>query len=829
MQRSLRATSPKLVLVACIATVSALVGCSQFVDFDRSQIPDQNGKDGGRPSDGGTGGMDAGKDAGPTPMDASMDATMSLPDGNMSMEGGREGGTGCNPADHAGCAADQLCCDTDTDGSFECVTTSPTQCESCGTACDTDVADVCTDRSCGCGAGSTTECEGDTPVCEPDQSLCVECRDSNDCTGNPNGEFCFLPGVTATAQDNTCVECDPATHAGCEGTKPWCNATGACEACTTAGNKCPGSQTCLSTGACECSSSSECTSSTAPICDGSTKQCRGCNAVGECTAIGKTYCVGNESCTDCLPTTEAGCSGTTPDCRLNGASVYQCLGCTTNAHCANLGVTDVCNTGTGSCVECVGDNDCSGATPLCNANVCVACDSSAITATAAARDNRCDAKSALNTIACATSGAKKGECTACDPADHGGCADDRLCCEGTGGVPSCEATAFGTQCAACDTACSGLNVNACNGHTCGCGAGAACSGTTDICNGGTCVDCTASGGCTGDTLCKTTTNVCVECLVNADCREVGDDPAQTFCAANNTCVSCLDSADCTNAATPICNGSGVCVACNAGGISATACDDKTDGTVCVTGGGSGSVAGSCGACNPDTDLGCSGAPVLDQCEPGAVPACVDCDASGGCTGDTVCKTVTNACVECLVNADCREAGDDPAQTFCDTGSNTCVGCLDSNDCTTPATPICSAAKECVACTAGGLSPTACDDKTDGTVCVTGGLGSTAGSCGACDPADDDGCSPSGLDECKAGATPVCVDCVEQSDCTGNLACVSNECQACTVPADCANHPTGTKCVNTGTSNECRQCDPTNGNADCGGGTPTCNPASFACE
>ena len=209
----------------------------------------------------------------------------------------------------------------------------------------------------------------------------------------------------------------------------------------------------------------------------------------------------------------------------------------------------------------------------------------------------------------------------------------------------------------------------------------------------------------------------------------------------------------------------------------------------------------------------------------------------------------------------------------------CGACdpTDSAECTTAASPICNPTTlACGACTTNAecLARAGAADS-----CVTGGAGSTVGSCAACNPQNDSGCAAPN-DQCLAGATPVCADCdgangcavgavckdgantcvecntdgdcvgkvgtlacataandcvecTDNTDClAGNLACKTQQCQACAADVDCTGHPTGTQCANTGLSNECRQCDPkTLGDSSDDEGCPLgkpCIEAVFTC-
>ncbi len=659
MQRSLRASWPStslaVRLASCFAaclTIVTVSGCSQVVDFDRSKIADD--KDGASPRDSGMGGMDSGsKDAGSKDSGIKVDA------------GDDAGEDACDPATHEGCEDSQLCC-ADADGVLGCVPTSVAQCEGCGMACDANVANDCTERTCGCGGISKVECSGATPKCDAAQDKCVECVSSEDCSANATNKFCFARGATADAKDNTCVACDPATNAGCAGTTPICNASATCEACTASPNNCDGTLVCLSAGpsagACQCSASSDCTTPTTPICDGMSKLC---------------------------------------------------VGCTTNAQCNAKKAGDVCETATGDCVDCLQNTDCA-ATEYCSSKVCTVKKTPGVSCGAAAE---CASGFCVDGVCC--NNACAGTCNACTTAKKGSGANgacgaiaatadpDNECagalsCNGSGacekvagagcsGAAEC-ASGFCADGVCCDSACGGV-CNACTAAKKGSGANGACgaiTASTDPDN-----ECTA-GICNG-------AGACAQCVANPDCAAV---PGKALCdTTTNSCVACRNSEDCTTTpGTPICNASKVCAACasNAECLALSVADD-----FCVTG-GAGSTVGSCAACNPANDNGCTVVPNT-QCRAGATPTCVECDATGGCSAGSTkpsCEIASHTCV-CTGQADCS-------------GNLACV------------------AKECKACTIDAD----CTGHPTGAECANTGA---AFECQQCDPkdplnlTDDEGC------------------------------------------------------------------------------------------
>lgn len=66
----------------------------------------------------------------------------------------------------------------------------------------------------------------------------------------------------------------------------------------------------------------------------------------------------------------AGCEAATPVCNI---TTDVCEGCTDSSNCSRFTDTDVCDTASGACVECVTASDCVAAKPVCEANACRVC------------------------------------------------------------------------------------------------------------------------------------------------------------------------------------------------------------------------------------------------------------------------------------------------------------------------------------------------------------------------------------------------------------------------------------------------------------------------
>jgi hypothetical protein len=140
----------------------------------------------------------------------------------------------------------------------------------------------------------------------------------------------------------------------------------------------------------------------------------------------------------------------------------------------------------------------------------------------------------------------------------------------------------------------------------------ACSGTKPLCGPtNTCVACTATNAtaCTGATpLCLATSNQCVQCLANPDCKTA----SASRCAAN-ACAQCTADADCAHIPGQNVCSNGICVACT-----------KDKASACKTASGQPAV--------------CEHAKKL--CTTFAVASADTCDA---CVSDAQCKAA-NLCV-----------------------------------------------------------------------------------------------------------------------------------------------------------------------------------------
>jgi len=229
-----------------------------------------------------------------------------------------------------------------------------------------------------------------------------------------------------------------------------------------------------------------------------------------------------------------------------------------------------------------------------------------------------------------------------------------------------------------------------------CTSSSQCNG--EVCVNGGCVPCSATVGCAGDLVCNVPVGVCQECLVNLDC------PAGAGCSAGRCFAGCNNDTQCAGA---FCVGH-VCVECRANADCPTSewCD--------------------AGLCQPEcsTNANCSGGRVCDQTTRTCVLPCSagcasgqgcdannvcqqTCDMTFPCTGGLVCDSASSMCrPECTTDPQCTGSFE-----VCQLGQ--CVpsgGCALDTDCSP--SEMCGSGGQCVA------RPTAFDPLASAYMCST---------------------------------------------------------------------------------------------------------------
>jgi len=243
-----------------------------------------------------------------------------------------------------------------------------------------------------------------------------------------------------------------------------------------------------------CGTSTDCPQ-TVPSCGGD----NGVNVCGSCTDNSQCYLRGPE-----FPI----CDISYAD-NANTGSSGGCGPCTDSLGCTSLGLL-TCDTESGTCVECLTDDDC---------------------------DQVCDAETQT--------------CRAC--ISNSECGDDS---------PICDSLNTG-QCLPCATNTDCANINpflpicVTSGSCVACTSDSQCTFTSQpIClNTGACVECLLDTQCstvTGTPICDASTNKCRKCASNNDCIGSATTPVCDNLVSGN-CVPCLVNTDCgSKSSTPIC-------------------------------------------------------------------------------------------------------------------------------------------------------------------------------------------------------------------------------------------------------------------------------------
>ncbi len=260
-------------------------------------------------------------------------------------------------------------------------------------------------------------------------------------------------------------------------------------------------------------------------CSDSTNRCEnGELSQAECCASDSKYC-GSDAGTD-VTVTDAADVGEdiTPDVEVDAT-----------VECDPPCTTGVCDTGTKTCVGCVGDVDCPTAKPVC--------------------DNTTDM-----CVGCVDSGDCSEDTGVCNPATNA--------CVACVGIEGCGADEVCTMTNTC--------VECVGDENC----------TDEVCDTATniCVACLNGVGCGGDLMCKeeqgglTTDNACVTCLDNNSCTTA----AEAKCdPGTNECVKCSVKADCSHMtlAKNYCDPVKGCLECTSA-TEAVDCTDGVDPTAC---------------------------------------------------------------------------------------------------------------------------------------------------------------------------------------------------------------------------------------------------------
>jgi hypothetical protein len=544
--------------------------------------------DGSTTDDGGADtGLDSAVDAARDASDVGLDTS---PDADNRCDGG---GAACTTGQLGECANGHRSC-----GAMQCVRNHDPIAETCNNHdddCD-GVVDEEADQE--CYPPSTTGCTQGTDgrwtcvgACRTGNQACLGGGNPGPCVADvvPNSEGCTAAGMTATDEN-----CDGNVDEGCTCTMgmtrtcfdgpPMLAGIGRCL---------PGMQTCDAAG-----HWGDCIGSGAPFpescannmgtdddCNGMVDDvpgigsaCTAMSAMGSC-ADGMTTCsMGSEACVGPMAATMEACDHHDDDCDGTTDEGFDLM--TDNLNCGTCG--NACGMGRscchGMCVDLSSDEmscgmcttSCSGATSLCCGSSCVdpqtdemncggcgvACGAGRSCCGGMCVDPQSDE---MNCGSCATEGGMACPATGNNMCCRGGChasTDSECTCPVCTGTTSC-----------CGSSCVDRMTDEANCGSCG----HACTGSTPICCGGSCVAsdathcggaCTACGGtsplCCGNTCVPTDVRHCTSCgMTCATGSDCCGDGCHDLASTDAHCGSCTNA--CTGA-TPHCTNSHCCAA-----------------------------------------------------------------------------------------------------------------------------------------------------------------------------------------------------------------------------------------------------------------------------
>ena len=411
-----------------------------------------------------------------------------------------------------------------------------------------------------------------------------------------------------------------------------------------------------------------------------------------------------------------------------------------------------------------------------------------------------------------------GVCEVCDPADHGGCEDNELCCGAGTGVFACEATSFGAtegeQCGACGEACVVIrdgqridNADNCNERTCGCGFNAACGLTAPFCVNGACLECLGNDDCGPDQLCCD--GQCQATSPGSQCEGCGEPCTLAIsnrcedrtCLCGNTPACLGDRATCIDS--PTCVENPDSPSCNPRDAQCEECQINPD---CLDADFAACVDQQCRECDDDVDIFCQNAPTARAegrlqcvgtgcfvCDPRVREGDVDALGQYGCDesdDNPICDPDGNTCRACESDAECSTRPGDRNQ--CVEGRCVVCGPDDYAGCGDPDAPVCDG---------GTLTCRGCQVTAECDVISRDGpqLECVDGQCRGCNVEGNLGCSPFGAAPICNPGTLVCRGCGGDGECPSRPG--SNEVEDGADPAIPASD------LNFCFQSECRQCRP----------------------
>ncbi len=684
---------------------------------------------------------------------------------------GTHNGPFCNPSNHScgiACFADSECgsqwCDNAGGSGGMCTmktangTMVPADAGSCSLAvglrvcangvCDTH-GDVCGISTGDSGCTATLQCT--TGVCVASGAnlgKCMSCNSATDCSG-----------TTPICASNNCVGCqgDSGSLAAnsCSASGPYCDASGACRACT---------------GNADCAVGTH----AGAICNLTVGTGHGscmslCNTDVDCP---------NKWCDNPIPGTNAGSCSTKI---ANGIPLAHGGACSAqqSALAQSECASGVCDPLTNLCGTSAGGNCMVNASPSwCTTGVCV------------------------------TQGPLMATCQVCN--SNTDCTDGTLCNPTSNQCVQCN---VGIDCGAGGQICASNNTCVACTNDYGAGTVASCQVLSKpFCASGACSTCSVNSDCTtgthGGVVCDSATGACgAACSTSADCATGNwcDNPTGGFAGVCSPKIPNgqplpTDAATCTlvNAAlacvSGVCDGNGNVCGVSAGDSGCTQ-DSQCVTGVCIT--GTGGNAGKCLSCNSSTDCAnlngtavcntitnlCVQCNAFSDCS-GATPVCSNnvcaaCNGDDGASATLACPTLANPycapggiCRGCTSNTDCSAGLHNGS--ICDTSTGVCgTACTGDAECGTGAwcnNPTSAVASGVCTPQAANGQPSAsivCSDLNALRVCLSGVCDTTTSTCGH---AIGGACT--GDNQCQVGT------------CASNGMCGSKDGDACTSTTNC---------------------------------------------
>lgn len=636
---------------------------------------------------------DAGGSTGDTTTLPDGDAATTQPDVPLEAGGGDPASCKSDSECATGFCVDGVCCDSVCDG----------QCQSCkepgsvGKCKAIKGTPLSPRASCGGTAPCAGQCDGSNgKTCAFPDSTTI-CAAATCATGKvTTASVCNSIGACSTPTTSTCpnsqcaadgsAKCATACTATSCGAGAYCDTTGACLPTLAAGSSCSSGTLCASgycvDGVC-CDGK----------CDGQCESCKETGSVGKCSAVKgaplatRTACGGTGAC-------KGQCDGVNGKACTSPDSTVVCAAATCTAGKATT--ASVCN-GSGACTTAT--------TSPCASNLCATdgsgkC-SGSCTAASCSAGTYCD-----STGTCTKTLDNGASCSAGTQCTSGNCVDG-VCCDGacTGQCQSCKETGSVGKCKAvsgapispraacggtgkCKAQCDGTNGTACAypDDSTVCTAASCASGkvtTASVCNG--------SGSCTAST-----TNACDSNLCAADGVSCAGSCTATSCSAGTYCGS-------GGACTPtlgdgkVCSGDAQCTHghCVSGTCCNSACGECHS---CST--------GACTALNPGTACGSGSGYVCD-----ATGSCVACAAGGSCTSPNECQNYAYSCStgtkQCVFSSNKGAVSCGPAQS-CRSGIKYLQSTCSAGACPAQSTVSCangcnSTGTDCLTCSGSSVA------------------------------------------------------------------------------------------------------------------------------